>query len=189
MEQYDVTGMTCAACSARVEKAVSSLGDVASCSVNLLTNSMIVVGKATPQEVISAVEKAGYGASVKGSRKDISENNSDPLKDKETPKMLRRLIASVVLLVPLMYVSMGHTMWNWPLPGFLNGNAMGIALFELLFTIAVMIINSRFFVSGFKGLVHRAPNMDTLVALGSGAAFVYSTVVMFIMSYELSAEN
>lgn len=187
MEQYDVTGMTCAACSARVEKAVSSLGDVASCSVNLLTNSMIVVGKATPQEVISAVEKAGYGASVKGSRKDISENNSDPLKDKETPKMLRRLIASVVLLVPLMYVSMGHTMWNWPLPGFLNGNAMGIALFELLFTIAVMIINSRFFVSGFKGLVHRAPNMDTLVALGSGAAFVYSTVVMFIMSYELSA--
>lgn len=185
MAQYDVTGMTCAACSARVEKAVSSLDDVDSCSVNLLTNSMIVEGKATPQEIISAVEKAGYGATEKG-KKAVDERISDPLKDTQTPKMVKRLIASVILLIPLMYVSMGHTMWNWPLPSFLNNNAMGIALFEMIITIAVMIINSRFFVSGFKGLIHRAPNMDTLVALGSGAAFIYSTVIMFVMSYELS---
>lgn len=185
MAQYDVTGMTCAACSARVEKAVSSLDDVDSCSVNLLTNSMIVEGKATPQEIISAVEKAGYGATEKG-KKAVDERISDPLKDTQTPKMVKRLIASVILLIPLMYVSMGHTMWNWPLPSFLNNNAMGIALFEMIITIAVMIINSRFFVSGFKGLIHRSPNMDTLVALGSGAAFIYSTVIMFVMSYELS---
>lgn len=185
MAQYDVTGMTCAACSARVEKAVSSLDDVDSCSVNLLTNSMIVEGKATPQEIISAVEKAGYGATEKG-KKAVDERISDPLKDTQTPKMVKRLIASVILLIPLMYVSMGHTMWNWPLPSFLNNNTMGIALFEMIITIAVMIINSRFFVSGFKGLIHRAPNMDTLVALGSGAAFIYSTVIMFVMSYELS---
>lgn len=185
MAQYDVTGMTCAACSARVEKAVSSLDDVDSCSVNLLTNSMIVEGKATPQEIISAVEKAGYGATEKG-KKAVNEQSSDLLKDTQTPKMVKRLIASVILLIPLMYVSMGHTMWNWPLPSFLNNNAMGIALFEMIITIAVMIINSRFFVSGFKGLIHRAPNMDTLVALGSGAAFIYSTVIMFVMSYELS---
>lgn len=185
MAQYDVTGMTCAACSARVEKAVSSLDDVDSCSVNLLTNSMIVEGKATPQEIISAVEKAGYGATEKG-KKAVDERISDPLKDTQTPKMVKRFIASVILLIPLMYVSMGYTMWNWPLPSFLNNNAMGIALFEMIITIAVMIINSRFFVSGFKGLIHRAPNMDTLVALGSGAAFIYSTVIMFVMSYELS---
>lgn len=185
MAQYDVTGMTCAACSARVEKAVSSLDDVDSCSVNLLTNSMIVEGKATPQEIISAVEKAGYGATEKG-KKAVDERISDPLKDTQTPKMVKRLIASVILLIPLMYVSMGYTMWNWPLPSFLNNNAMGIALFEMIITIAVMIINSRFFVSGFKGLIHRSPNMDTLVALGSGAAFIYSTVIMFVMSYELS---
>lgn len=185
MAQYDVTGMTCAACSARVEKAVSSLDDVDSCSVNLLTNSMIVEGKATPQEIISAVEKAGYGATEKG-KKAVDERISDPLKDTQTPKMVKRFIASVILLIPLMYVSMGYTMWNWPLPSFLNNNAMGIALFEMIITIAVMIINSRFFVSGFKGLIHRSPNMDTLVALGSGAAFIYSTVIMFVMSYELS---
>lgn len=185
MAQYDVTGMTCAACSARVEKAVSSLEDVDSCSVNLLTNSMIVDGSATPEEIISAVEKAGYGASVKG-KKNVEENKADALKDTQTPKMVKRLIASIVLLIPLMYVSMGHTMWNWPVPDFLNSNAVGIALFEMLFTIAVMIINSRFFVSGFKGLLHRAPNMDTLVALGSGAAFVYSTVIVFIMTYQIS---
>ena len=189
MAKYDVTGMTCAACSARVEKAVSSLDDVNSCSVNLLTNSMIVEGSATSEEIIKAVEDAGYGASLQGAKADSKEHNDDALKDNETPKMVKRLITSVILLIPLMYVSMGHMMWGWPVPSFLDGNVMGIALFELLFTIAVMIINSRFFVSGFKGIIHRAPNMDTLVALGSGAAFVYSTVVMFIMSYQISIGN
>lgn len=189
MAKYDVTGMTCAACSARVEKAVSSLDDVRSCSVNLLTNSMIVEGTATDAEIVKAVEDAGYGASRQGANPDHAKEKTDALKDSETPKMLKRLVASVVLLLPLMYVSMGHMMWGWPVPAFLDGNIMGIALFQLLFTIAVMIINKRFFISGFKGLLHRAPNMDTLVALGSGAAFVYSTVVMFIMSYEITMGN
>lgn len=189
MAKYDVTGMTCAACSARVEKAVSSLDDVRSCSVNLLTNSMIVEGTATDAEIVKAVEDAGYGASRQGAKPDRAKEKADALKDSETPKMLKRLVASVILLIPLMYVSMGHMMWGWPVPAFLDGNIMGIALFQLLFTIAVMIINKRFFISGFKGLVHRAPNMDTLVALGSGAAFVYSTVVMFIMSYEITLGN
>ncbi len=189
MAKYDVTGMTCAACSARVEKAVSSLDDVRSCSVNLLTNSMIVEGTATDAEIVKAVEDAGYGASRQGANPNHAKEKTDALKDSETPKMLKRLVASVVLLLPLMYVSMGHMMWGWPVPAFLDGNIMGIALFQLLFTIAVMIINKRFFISGFKGLLHRAPNMDTLVALGSGAAFVYSTVVMFIMSYEITLGN
>ncbi len=190
MVKYDVTGMTCAACSARVEKAVSALDSVNSCSVNLLTNSMMVDGSASSAEIIKAVEDAGYGASVHGLNEKSKRNAiEEDLKDNETPKMVKRLISSVILLIPLMYVSMGHMMWEWPVPSFLDGNIMGIALFELLFTIAVMIINSRFFVSGFKGLVHRAPNMDTLVALGSGAAFVYSTVVMFIMSYEITVGN
>lgn len=186
MEKYDITGMTCAACSARVEKAVSSLGDVSSCSVNLLTNSMIVDGTASSGEIIKAVEDAGYGASLQGSKTENKSSKSDALKDNETPKMVKRLAASVVLLLPLMYVSMGHMMWGWPVPSFLDGNAMGIALFQLVLTVAIMIINQRFFISGFKGLIHRAPNMDTLVALGSGAAFVYSLVVMFIMTVEIS---
>lgn len=189
MEKYDVTGMSCAACSARVEKAVSSLDDVNSCSVNLLTNSMIVEGDATSDEIIKAVEDAGYGASLHGATEINKSSETEELSDKETPKMVKRLVSSVILLLPLMYVSMGHMMWGWPVPSFLNGNSMGIALFELLFTIAIMIINSRFFVSGFKGIIHRAPNMDTLVALGSGAAFVYSTVVMFIMSFETANGN
>ena len=189
MEKYDVTGMSCAACSARVEKAVSSLDDVNSCSVNLLTNSMIVEGDATSDEIIKAVEDAGYGASLHDAKEINKSSETEALSDKETPKMVKRLVSSVILLLPPMYVSMGHMMWGWPVPSFLNGNSMGIALFELLFTIAIMIINSRFFVSGFKGIIHRAPNMDTLVALGSGAAFVYSTVVMFIMSFETANGN
>ncbi len=189
MAKYDVTGMTCAACSARVEKAVSSLDDVSSCSVNLLTNSMIVDGEATSEEIIKAVENAGYGASLQGSKTEKKNNRADELKDNETPKMVKRLVASVVLLIPLMYVSMGHMMWGWPVPSFLDGNAMGIALFQLVLTAAVMVINQKFFISGFKGLIHRAPNMDTLVALGSGAAFVYSLVVMFIMTVEISNGN
>lgn len=188
MAQYDVTGMTCAACSARVEKAVSALNNVDFCSVNLLTNSMIVDGAATDEEIIRAVEDAGYGASLRGAKQSKIEAE-DSLKDNETPKMVRRLISSVVLLLFLMYVSMGHIMWGWPVPFFLDGNIMGIALFELLLTIAVMMINKKFFISGFKGLVHKAPNMDTLVALGSGAAFVYSTVVLFIMSWQITQGN
>ncbi|HIZ12265.1 MAG TPA: heavy metal translocating P-type ATPase [Candidatus Eubacterium faecavium] len=189
MAKYDVTGMTCAACSARVEKAVSSLDDVSSCSVNLLTNSMIVDGEATSEEIIKAVENAGYGASLHGLKTEKKNNRADELKDNETPKMVKRLVASVVLLIPLMYVSMGHMMWGWPVLSFLDGNAMGIALFQLVLTAAVMVINQKFFISGFKGLIHRAPNMDTLVALGSGAAFVYSLVVMFIMTVEISNGN
>lgn len=185
MEKYNVTGMTCAACSARVEKAVSSLDNVDSCAVNLLTNSMIVEGKADSGEIIDAVEKAGYGASLKGEEKSDNKEN-DVLKDTETPKLLRRLISSVVLLIPLIYVSMGHMMWGWPVPSFLDNNPLGIALFEMLMTIAVMIINNRFFVSGFKGLIHCSPNMDTLVALGSCAAFIYSTVIVFLMTYNVS---
>ena len=133
MAKYDVTGMTCAACSARVEKAVSSLDDVSSCSVNLLTNSMIVDGEATSEEIIKAVENAGYGASLQGSKTEKKNNRADELKDNETPKMVKRLVASVVLLIPLMYVSMGHMMWGWPVPSFLDGNAMGIALLLLCF--------------------------------------------------------
>lgn len=186
MAKYDITGMTCAACSARVEKAVSALDGVSSCSVNLLTNSMIAEGSASSSEIIKAVENAGYGASLHGAAEKTESSGGEELEDRETPKMIKRLAASVALLLPLMYVSMGHMMWGWPVPAFLDGNAMGIALFQLMLTAAVMLINRRFFISGFKGIIHRAPNMDTLVALGSGAAFVYSLVVMFIMTVEIA---
>lgn len=188
MEQYTVTGMSCAACSARVEKAVSKVPGVASCSVSLLTNSMGVEGSASADEIIRAVEEAGYGASVReaaagGNHTTSSASAYDEmLKDRETPLMKRRLIASLILLVPLMYVSMGHMMWGWPLPGFLEGNHVAMGLVQLLFTVAIMVINQKFFVNGFKGLVHRAPNMDTLVALGSGASFLYSTYALFAMT-------
>ena len=185
MEQYHVTGMSCAACSARVEKAVSKVPGVTSCSVSLLTNSMGVEGSASPQDIIKAVVDAGYGASQKGG--ETSTNGAvseyeEMLEDKETPIMKRRLIVSVCLLIPLMYVSMGHMMWNWPLPKFAQGNHIGMGLYQMLLTIAVMVVNQKFFVSGFKSLWHRAPNMDTLVALGSTASFVYSTYVLFAMT-------
>lgn len=196
MEKYNVTGMSCAACSARVEKAVSSLAGVDSCSVNLLTNSMIVDGSAKAIDVIKAVEDAGYGASLKINKNESpanapkSNNETNPfedeLKDKETPLLKKRLLASVILLLPLMYVSMGGMM-GAPLPSFLEHNHMGIGIFELLLTIAIMIINQKFFISGFRGIVHKAPNMDTLVALGAGAAFVYSVFSLFAMSAALSA--
>lgn len=190
MEKYDITGMSCAACSARVEKAVSKLDGVEECSVNLLTNSMAVKGSASSDKIIKAVENAGYGASLHtGNASPEHKDSSDELKDTETPKMVKRLVFSVLLLLPLMYLSMGHTMWGWPVPAFLENNPVGLALFQLLFTAAVMLINKKFFISGFKGLVHRAPNMDTLVALGSGAAFVYSTVILFVMTVQLSAGN
>ena len=185
MEQYTVTGMSCAACSSRVEKAVSKVSGVTSCSVSLLTNSMGVEGTASQSEIIAAVEAAGYGASVKGAdagAKKGAAMDEDALKDRETPIMKRRLIASLCFLIPLMYISMGHMMWNWPLPGFLADNHVAMGLIQLLFTGIIMVINQKFFVNGFKGLLHGAPNMDTLVALGSGASFVYSTYALFAMT-------
>ncbi len=190
MDQYVVTGMSCAACSSRVEKAVSKIPGVDSCSVSLLTNSMGVEGTATEQEIIKAVEDAGYGASKKGAEKAGQQAQSqgsvsqaeDALKDRETPLLKKRLFSSIGFLIVLMYISMGHMMWGWPVPGFLEGNHVAMGLIQLLLTVIVMVINQKFFISGFKGLMHRAPNMDTLVALGSSAAFVYSTYALFAMT-------
>ena len=187
MEQYIVTGMSCAACSSRVEKAVSKVPGVTSCSVSLLTNSMGVEGTASEQEIIKAVADAGYGASKKGEGAAKIQSSSalageDMLKDRETPVLKRRLIASVGFLIVLMYFSMGHMMWGWPVPGFMKDNHVMMGLLQMLLTITVMVINQKFFISGFKGLIHRAPNMDTLVALGSGASFVYSTYALFAMT-------
>ncbi len=188
MKQYTVTGMSCAACSARVEKAVGKVPGVDSCSVSLLTNSMAVEGDVSPQDVIAAVEEAGYGALEKGR----SPGNDSPaaapgageemLKDRETPVLRQRLVYSVGFLAVLMYISMGHMMWNWPVPAFLEGNHMAMGLLQMYLTVIIMVINQKFFISGFKSLLHRAPNMDTLVALGSGASFVYSSYALFAMS-------
>ena len=187
MEQYIVTGMSCAACSSRVEKAVSKVPGVTSCSVSLLTNSMGVEGTASEQEIIKAVTDAGYGASKKGEGAAKTQSSSasageDMLKDRTTPALKKRLIASLGFLIVLMYFSMGHMMWGWPVPGFMKDNHVMMGLLQMLLTIAVMVINQKFFISGFKGLIHRAPNMDTLVALGSGASFVYSTYALFAMT-------
>lgn len=193
MKQYTVTGMSCAACSARVEKAVSKVDGVTSCSVSLLTNSMGVEGSATDAQIVEAVEQAGYGASPKGTATESDNdkaNNSleqlkaaqDALVDRETPKLVNRLIASLIFLVVLMYFSMGHMMWGWPLPEFFNGNHVAMGILQLLLTVAVMVINQKFFISGFKGLIHGAPNMDTLVALGSAASFGYSVYALFAMT-------
>ena len=186
MEQYTVTGMSCAACSSRVEKAVSKVPGVTSCSVSLLTNSMGVEGTATSAQIIEAVENAGYGASLKGAANEktgsAAENNDDFLKDRDTPVLKRRLIASLCFLIPLMYLSMGHMMWNWPLPGFMADNHVAMGLAQLLLTTIVMVINQKFFISGFKGLIHKAPNMDTLVALGSTASYGYSVYALFAMT-------
>ena len=186
MKQYQVTGMSCAACSARVEKAVSQVEGVESCSVSLLTNSMGVEGIASPEAVIAAVEAAGYGASEKGTGQNSQTMSAsaqeEMLKDKETPVLRRRLIASLCFLIPMMYVSMGHTMWNWPLPEALAENHVALGLIQLLLTTAVMVINQKFFISGFKSLWHRAPNMDTLVALGAGASYGYSLFALFAMT-------
>lgn len=193
MKQYTVTGMSCAACSARVEKAVSKVDGVTSCSVSLLTNSMGVEGSATDAQIVEAVEQAGYGASPKGtateSENDRANNSLEQLKaaqdalvDRETPKLRNRLIASLIFLVVLMYFSMGHMMWGWPLSEFFNGNHVAMGLLQLLLTVAVMVINQKFFISGFKGLIHGAPNMDTLVALGSAASFGYSVYALFAMT-------
>ena len=183
MEQYTVTGMSCAACSARVEKAVSAVPGVTSCSVSLLTNSMGVEGTASAQAVVSAVQAAGYGASLKGaSSAPTAAAQEDALADRETPALKRRLIASLGFLIALMYVSMGHMMWGWPLPVCLAGNHVAMGLLQLLLTIAVMVINQKFFINGFRSLLHGAPNMDTLVALGAAASFGYSTYALFAMT-------
>ena len=184
MEHYTVTGMSCAACSARVEKAVSAVPGVTSCSVSLLTNSMGVEGSATPDAVISAVQAAGYGASLKGAAQAVPSiaEQEDALADHETPVLKRRLIASLGFLIVLMYFSMGHMMWGWPLPSFFDGNHVAMGLIQMLLTIAVMVINQKFFINGFKSLFHGAPNMDTLVALGATASFGYSTYALFAMT-------
>ncbi|WP_418473847.1 heavy metal translocating P-type ATPase [Frisingicoccus sp.] len=186
MEQYTVTGMSCAACSARVEKAVSKVPGVTACSVSLLTNSMGVEGTASSQEIIAAVENAGYGAAEKGGEKKSSAVGAaeaeDLLKDRETPVLKRRLFTSIGFLAVLMYISMGHMMWGWPVPAVLAGNHVAMGLIQMILAAIVMIINQKFFISGFKSLWHRAPNMDTLVALGSGASFVYSTYALFAMT-------
>ena len=186
MTQYNVTGMSCAACSARVEKAVNSVDGVTSCAVSLLTNSMGVEGTASPDEIIKAVTAAGYGASLKdGTKKETT--NSDELKDTETPKLIKRLVASVVFLIPLMYISMGHMMWGWPLPHFMDNNHVAMGLAQMLFAIIIMVINQKFFISGFKGLINKSPNMDTLIAIGSGASFLYSTYSLFAMTVAQTA--
>ena len=177
-----MTGMSCAACSARVEKAVSALPGVTACAVNLLTNSMAVEGSASPEEIIRAVEAAGYGAGLKGAAHGGTQDQEDPLRDRDTPALKRRLISSLGFLLVLMYLSMGHMMWGWPLPAYFTDNHVAMGLAQLLLTGIIMVINQKFFISGFKGLVHRTPNMDTLVALGATAAFVYSTYALFAMT-------
>lgn len=182
MKQYNVTGMSCAACSARVEKAVSGVDGVENCAVNLLTNSMGVEGTASDEAIISAVEKAGYGASLKTGDKKSKAMPDDELKDTQTPKIRNRLIWSVIFLAPLMYISMGHMMWGWKLPVFMQDNHIAMGLAQLLLTVIIMVINQKFFINGFKGIIHKSPNMDTLVALGAFASFAYSTVQLFLMT-------
>ncbi len=189
MERFSVTGMTCAACSSHVEKAVKGVAGVNSVAVSLLTNSMQVdyAAPATAAAICAAVEKAGYGALPENAGSAAKAQTADSLEDRETPRLVRRLIASLVLLVPLMYVSMGHMLWNWPLPGFLAGNHVSMGIYELLLTAAIMVINQKFFISGVTSLVHGAPNMDTLVAMGAGAAFGYSTWALFAASSAMAA--
>lgn len=184
MKQYDITGMSCAACSSRVEKAVSTVDGVKSCSVNLLTNSMGVDGDVPDSVIINAVKNAGYGASVKGGAVSSAavEDTEDSVTNPEISSMKKRLVSSVVFLILLMYISMGHTMWNFPLPDFMAGNHIMIGLTQLIFSSIIMIINQKFFINGFKGLIRRSPNMDTLVALGSMASFVYSVWSLFAMT-------
>ncbi len=182
MNQYDVYGMSCAACSARVEKAVSAVDGVSVCTVNLLTNSMLVEGTADEQKIIAAVEKAGYRAAKKGTQPQNKNTKEDPLTDKQSPVLFRRLVASMLFLLVLMYLSMGHTMWNFPLPSVLAENPVAIGILQMLLAGIVAVINKRFFINGIKGLLHRAPNMDTLVSLGSGASFAYSVYVLLTMT-------
>ena len=191
MRKFQVTGMSCAACSTRVEKAVCGLDGVSSCAVSLLTNSMSVEGTVTDDEIIKAVEDAGYGAASEHQKEAtaIKNGQEDVLKDKETPVLKKRLISSLGFLIVLMYFSMGHVMWGWPVPEYFASNPAALGLLQLLLTIIIMVINQKFFVSGFKGLLHKAPNMDTLVALGSGASLVYSVYALFAMTTEMAKGN
>ena len=183
MKQYTVTGMNCAACSARVEKAVLKVEGVTSCSVSLLTNSMAVEGTASPASIIKAVKDAGYGAKEKGNEAEKRSNEAeDALEDHETPKLKKRLAASVIFLLILMYFSMGHMMWNWKIPAWFEGNHVAMGLLQLLLAGIIMVINQRFFISGFQGLLHRSPNMDTLVALGASASYLWSVYALFAMT-------
>ncbi|WP_407425101.1 heavy metal translocating P-type ATPase [Treponema sp.] len=190
MEKFNISGMSCAACSARIEKAVGSLKGVNSCSVSLLTNSLVTEGSAAPEDIIRAVENAGYGAKIMGNNSSLSEKGSfyeqeESLRDKESPKLKKRLFSSLGFLIVLMYVSMGHAMFKLPLPSFLEENLLAIAILEMLLSACVMIINQKFFISGFKSIISLAPNMDSLVALGSGVSFVYSTFSVFSMTKAL----
>ena len=191
MRKFQVTGMSCAACSTRVEKAVGGLNGVTSCAVSLLTNSMSVEGSATDAEIIKAVEDAGYGAAIDGQKENKASQSSqeEALKDKETPILKRRLFSSLGFLLVLMYFSMGHVMWGWPVPEYFSTNPAALGLLQLLLTIIIMVINQKFFINGFKGLLHKAPNMDTLVALGSGASLVYSVYALFAMTTEMANGN
>ncbi len=184
MQNYEITGMSCAACVARVEKAVSKVPGVTSCSVNLLTNSMVLEGTAGQDEIISAVQKAGYGAKSKTESKTTAKSSQEEfLQDKDTPVLKKRLFSSLGFLIVLMYISMGHMMWNWPLPPFMEGNHVMMGLSQMLLTIIIMVINQKFFINGYRALLHGSPNMDTLVALGSSASFVYSTIILFLMTH------
>ena len=191
MKKFQVTGMSCAACSTRVEKAVGGLDGVTSCAVSLLTNSMSVEGTVSDEDIIKAVENAGYGAALDGQKESsvFQKNQEDALKDKETPILKRRLFSSLGFLLVLMYFSMGHVMWNWWVPEYFSSNPAAVGLLQLLLTIIIMIINQKFFINGFKGLIHKAPNMDTLVALGSGASFVYSVYALFAMTTQMVSGN
>lgn len=182
MQHYNVTGMSCAACSSRVEKAVAKVEGVDSVSVSLLTNSMVVEGNAESRAVIEAVERAGYGASEQTKDKQQTEQAPEDTADAEIKRLRNRFIASLIFLIPLMYISMGHMMWSFPLPDILADNHVAMGLIQLLFTVIIMVINQRFFVSGFTSLMHGAPNMDTLVALGAGASFGYSVYALFAMT-------
>ena len=175
MKQYIVTGMTCAACSSRVEKAVSKVPGVKSCSVSLLTNSVGVEGTASDADIIAAIKNAGYGAAEKGTEKNARSSDEELLQDHETPILKKRLISSLIFWVVLMYLSMGHMMWGWPLPGFMADNHIMMGIVQMLLTIAIMVMNQKFFINGFRSLFQRSPNMDALVAIGSLAAFGYST--------------
>ncbi|MBQ1641242.1 MAG: cation-translocating P-type ATPase, partial [Lachnospiraceae bacterium] len=181
MEQFNVTGMSCAACQTRVEKAVAAVPGVESCSVSLLTNSMGVEGSADPAAIVRAVEDAGYGASPKAAAVKIAAEE-DALVDRETPKLRKRLLASLGFVLVLMYFSMGHMMWGWPLPAFFHDNHVAMGLIQMVLCTIVMVINQKFFISGFKSLWHRAPNMDALIALGSASGYIYSLIILFLMT-------
>ena len=207
MDRYEVTGMSCAACQARVEKAVAKIDGVDSVAVNLLTNSMQVEGRASEKEIIEAVTNAGYGAKKIGGtskkyngmedatankeskKREMEKENESEFLDKETPKMIRRLGFSIIFLIPLMYISMGHMMFDWPLPSFFEGDSVGVVIVEMLLSLIVMIINQKFFVSGTRSLLHGGPNMDTLVAMGAGVSFAYSFVILLLMSKAQSIQN